>query len=140
MGIGDHFAAGMRYGPAATKRDLVGDCPGGYRSPPRLGPGLLEIVYHACLSYELRERGLAVETELVLPIRYKSVLFDIGYRIDLLVESEIIAELKSVEAALPVHYAQLLSYLRLADKRFGLFMNFNVPVLIKGLKRVVNNF
>jgi GxxExxY protein len=94
-----------------------------------LGPGLLESVYRSCLCYELRERGLAVATELVLPIHYKSAVFDIGYRIDLLVGREIIVELKSVETVLAVHYAQLLSYLRLADKRLGLFINFNVPVL-----------
>jgi GxxExxY protein len=103
-----------------------------------LGPGLLERVYHTCFCYELRERGLSIVTELVLPIHYKNVVFDIGYRIDVLVEGEIIVELKSVETALPVHYAQLLSYLRLADKRLGLFINFNVPVLVKGIKRIAN--
>jgi GxxExxY protein len=85
-----------------------------------------------------RERGLNIVTELVLPINYKNVVFDIGYRIDVLVEGEIVVELKSVETVLPVHYAQLLSYLRLADKRLGLFINFNVPVLVKGIKRIAN--
>jgi GxxExxY protein len=105
-----------------------------------LGPGLLERVYQVCLSYELRQRGLTIVTERVLPIYYKSVVFDVGYRIDMLVEDEVIVELKSVETVLPVHYAQLLSYLRLADKRWGLFVNFSVPILVKGLKRIVNKF
>lgn len=77
-------------------------------------------------------------SERVLPIHHKAVEFDIGYRIDVLVEDQIILELKSVETVLPVHYAQLLSYLRLADKRLGLLINFNVPVLVKGVKRIAN--
>ena len=105
-----------------------------------LGPGLLESVYQTCLCYELRERGLTVLTEQTLPIRYKKLVLNAAYRIDLLVEDSVVVELKAVEAALPVHHAQLLSYLRLADKRLGLFINFNVPVLVKGIKRVVNRF
>ena len=103
-----------------------------------LGPGLLERVYHACLCYELRQRGLNIVSEVVLPIHCKNAIFDIDYRIDILVEGEIIVEVKSVETALAVHYAQLLSYLRLADKRLGIFLNFNVPVMVKGVKRIVN--
>jgi GxxExxY protein len=99
---------------------------------------LLERVYHACFCYELRQRGLNIRTEVIVPVRYKDMAFDINYRIDVLVEDEIIVELKSVETALPVHYAQLLSYLRLTDKRLGLFINFNVPVAVKGIKRIVN--
>ena len=105
-----------------------------------LGPGLLERVYQVCLSHELRQRGLTIVTERMLPIYYKNVVLDVGYRIDMLVEDEIIVELKSIETVLPVHYAQLLSYVRLADKRLGLFINFNVPILVKGLKRIVNKF
>ena len=104
-----------------------------------IGPGLLESVYKACLRYELRERGLANVAEQVLPIRYKRLVLDGEYRIDFLVEDAVIVELKAVEAVLPVHYAQLLSYLRLADKRLGLLINFNVPVLVKGIRRIVNN-
>jgi GxxExxY protein len=76
--------------------------------------------------------------EQCIPVHYKNAILDSTYRIDLLVEDAIIIELKSVETVLPVHYAQLLSYLRLADKRLGLFINFNVPVLVRGLKRIVN--
>jgi len=104
-----------------------------------IGPGLLESVYKACLRYELRERGLANVAEQVLPIRYKKLVLDGEYRIDFLVEDAVIVELKAVEAVLPVHHAQLLSYLRLADKRLGLLINFNVPVLVKGIRRIVNN-
>jgi GxxExxY protein len=105
-----------------------------------VGPGLLESVYKACLRYELHERQLTQVSEQILPIRYKKLILDGEYRIDFLVEDSVIVELKSVEAVLPVHYAQLLSYLRLADKRLGLLINFNVPVLSKGIKRIVNNF
>ena len=103
-----------------------------------LGPGLLERIYLVCLCYELRNRGLTVVAQRVLPIHYKEMVFDLGYRIDVLVEDEIILELKAVEMVLPVHYAQLLSYLRLANKRLGLLINFNVPVLVKGIKRIAN--
>jgi GxxExxY protein len=103
-----------------------------------LGAGLLESVYGRCLAYELLERGHTVRTDYLLPIRYKRAALDGMYKIDLLVDDELIVELKAVEIVLPVHYAQLLTYLRLADKRLGLFINFNVPVLIKGVKRVVN--
>jgi GxxExxY protein len=103
-----------------------------------LGPGLLERIYLVCLCYELRGRGLTVVAQRVLPIHYKEFTFDLGYRIDVLVEDEIIVELKAVETVQPVHYAQLLSYLRLSDKRLGLLINFNVPVLVKGIKRIAN--
>lgn len=103
-----------------------------------LGPGLLESIYRSCLSYEIRARGLVVVTEQIIPVRYKNVVLDGGYRLDLLVEDAVVVELKCVETVLPVHYAQLLSYLRLADKRLRLFINFHVPVLVKGIKRVVN--
>ena len=84
------------------------------------------------------ERGHTVRSDYLLPIRYKKAALDGIYKIDLLVDDEVIVELKAAETVLPVHYAQLLTYLRLADKRLGLFINFNVPVLIKGVKRVVN--
>jgi len=103
-----------------------------------LGPGLLESVYCAALAYELRQRGFHVETEVSLPVRYKGVQFDLGYRIDLVVEDLVIVELKSVEALAPVHSKQLLTYLRLADKRLGLLINFNVEYLKDGFKRIAN--
>ena len=107
----------------------------------QIGPGLLESAYHrACMIHELRERGLTVVAEHVIPVRYKGLVLDGGYRIDLLVQNEILVELKSVEVVLPVHQAQLLSYLRLTGKSVGLLINFNVPRLVDGVKRIVNKF
>jgi GxxExxY protein len=107
----------------------------------KLGPGLLESVYRTCLVYELRKAGLHVSAEQLVPICYDGKLqLDNGYRLDLLVADEIIVELKAVEQILPVHLAQLLSYLRLTDKRLGLLLNFNATRLTQGLRRVVNNF
>ena len=105
-----------------------------------LGPGLLESAYQSCLVYELRQRGLRVEQQKPLPVIYKEVKLDCGYRLDLVVEDEIIVEVKAVESLLPIHEAQLLSYLRLAHKKVGLLINFHVPVLKNGLKRIVNEF
>jgi GxxExxY protein len=105
-----------------------------------LGPGLLESVYRSCMIYELRERGLSVAAERFVAVQYKELVLDGSYRIDLLVEGEIIVELKSVETVLLVHHAQLLSYLRLTKKRLGLLINFNVPVLVKGVKRIMNGY
>jgi len=105
-----------------------------------LGPGLLESAYESCLVYELRQLGLNVEEQRALPIVYKGVRLDCGYRLDLVVEDQIIVEIKAVESLLPIHEAQLLSYLRLAGKCVGLLMNFHVSVLKNGLKRVVNEF
>lgn len=106
----------------------------------KLGPGLLENVYQTCTAYYLRKAGQVVLTEQKLPIRYGDVQIDAGYRIDLLVNDAVIVEVKSVEQLLPVHHAQVLSYLRLSQKRLGLLINFNVPRLLSGLKRIVNNF
>jgi GxxExxY protein len=103
-----------------------------------LGPGLLESVYRACLVYELRQRSLDVLAEQIVPICYKDVTIEGWYRLDLLVEDEVLVEIKSVDVVLAVHHAQLLSYLRLTKKPLGLFINFNVPVLVKGVKRMMN--
>jgi GxxExxY protein len=105
-----------------------------------LGPGLLESTYRTCLVYELRERGLNVVTEQVIPIRYKTLVLDGRYRIDLIVEDTVIVELKSVETVLPVHHAQVLSYLRHMKKPLGLLMNFNVAVLSAGVDRIKNGY
>lgn len=105
-----------------------------------LGPGLLETTYEACLVYELSQRGLYVEQQKPLPIIYKEVQLDIGYRIDLLVNGGVVVELKAVEQLLPIHEAQLLSYLKLSGCAVGLLINFNVPVLKQGIRRLVNNF
>lgn len=103
-----------------------------------MGPGLLEAVYHHCMLSELRSRGIRVDTLVTVPLYYDGKLLDKEYIIDLLVEEEIILELKSVEGLLPVHEAQLISYLRLADRRLGFLINFNVPLLKDGFRRFVN--
>ncbi len=103
-----------------------------------LGPGLLESVYEAALAYELSLRGIAFERQKEQPIRYKGILIEVGYRMDLLVESEVVVELKAIEALLPIHEAQLITYLKLADKRVGLLINFNVPLLKQGIVRLAN--
>ncbi|MGH7202113.1 MAG: GxxExxY protein [Planctomycetaceae bacterium] len=105
-----------------------------------LGPGLLESAYEACLAYELRSRGLHVATQVELPVVYEGVRLDVGYRIDLLIEGSVIVEVKSVDSLAAIHSAQLLSYLKLSDKRLGLLINFNVTRLKDGLKRLVNDF
>jgi len=103
-----------------------------------LGPGLLESAYEACLAYELRKRGITVEQQVALPVLYDGVTLDLGYRIDLLVEDEVIVELKSVAKVLAIYEAQLLSYLRLSGRRLGLLLNFNVLHMRDGIKRMVN--
>ncbi|MBI2682249.1 MAG: GxxExxY protein [Acidobacteriales bacterium] len=103
-----------------------------------LGPGLLESAYHGCLLHELRSRGLQVESEVVLPVHYHGAKIELGYRLDLLVEGEIILELKSIESLLPIHTAQLISYLRLSGRKLGFLMNFNVLHMKDGIKRIVN--
>lgn len=103
-----------------------------------LGPGLLESAYEACLVHELIQCGLRVERQRELPVIYKGVRVDCGYRIDVLVEEQVILELKSVEALEPIHEAQLISYLKLSGLHVGLLINFNVTQLVKGLKRIVH--
>jgi GxxExxY protein len=104
-----------------------------------LGPGLLESAYETCLAYELQERGLLVRTQVALPVVYKTITMDVAYRIDLLVEEFIIVELKTVSKLLPIHEAQLLTYLKLSGHRIGLLLNFHVPLMREGIKRMVNN-
>jgi GxxExxY protein len=103
-----------------------------------LGPGLLESAYEACLSYELHKRGLVVESQIVLPIFYDGNIIDAGYRIDMLVERQVIVELKAIERLIPVHEAQIISYLKLSGKKIGLLINFNVLTLKDGIKRLVS--
>ncbi len=105
-----------------------------------LGPGLLESVYETALSYDLRAEGLDVKTQVPMPLVYKEVKQDIGYRLDLLVENKVIVEIKSVENLAPVHFAQTLTYLKLSEKRLALLINFNTKVLKDGIHRIVNNF
>ena len=103
-----------------------------------LGPGLLESAYEACLAYELIQRGFKVERQKELPVKYRNVTLDCGYRMDLLVEDKVVVEVKAIEPLHPVHKAQLLSYLRLWGHKVGLLINFNVTVLKTGIRRVVN--
>jgi GxxExxY protein len=107
-----------------------------YKVHTKLGPGLLESAYRTCLAYELRKKGLKVEEEKPLPIIYEEIELECGYRLDLLVENEVIVELKTVNAFNDVHLAQLLTYLRFSDKRIGLLLNFYVKSLKDGIKRV----
>ncbi len=106
----------------------------------RLGPGLLESIYLACLVYELGERGSKFVAQQLIPVRYKNLVLEGAYRIDLLVEDAVIVELKCVETVLPVHLAQVRTYLQVTEKRVGLLINFNVDYLMKGVKRVVLKF
>lgn len=104
-----------------------------------LGPGLLESIYEHCMLKELRNRGIRCQHQHPLPVRYKGELLDCEYRLDLLVDNTVVVELKTVKKLEPIHDAQLLTYLRLSDYRLGLLINFNVPVLKYGIKRIVNN-
>jgi GxxExxY protein len=105
-----------------------------------LGPGLLESAYEACLEYELLERGFGVERQKELPVQYRGIRVDCGYRIDLRIDGKVILELKAVDKLLPIHEAQLLSYLKLTGCKLGLLINFHVSVLKEGLKRLVLDF
>ncbi len=105
-----------------------------------LGPGLLESSYEECLAREFELRGINFERQKPLPIIYKDLKLECGYRLDFLVENQIIVELKSVDEINPIYLAQVLTYLRLLDKQVGLLINFNVPVLKDGIKRIVNNY
>lgn len=104
----------------------------------RLGPGLLESAYEACLVYELQKRGRRALSQVGLPVIYDEVKLDIGYRIDILVEDAVIIELKAVEKVIPLHEAQLISYLKLSGKKVGLLLNFNVTRLKDGITRLAN--
>lgn len=103
-----------------------------------LGPGLLESVYQATLSFELERRGLSVEQQVGLPVFYEGLKLDLGFRVDLVVSEKVIIEIKSVAALASIHRKQLLTYLRLMDKRLGLLINFNVELMKNGIQRVVN--
>ena len=103
-----------------------------------LGPGLLESAYEECLYYELQKYGLFVEKQKALPLIYEDVKLDVGYRIDLLVESKLVIEIKSVEALNDLHLAQILTYLKLSNCKLGLLINFNTVLFKNGVKRVIN--
>jgi GxxExxY protein len=110
-----------------------------YKIHTTTGPGLLESAYEAMLSYELKKRGLSVVSQQPVPVVYEEVKLEVGYRADLIVENKVIIELKSVEKIAPVHKKQLLTYLKLADKRLGLLINFGEMFIKTGITRIVNN-
>ena len=105
-----------------------------------LGPGLLESAYEACLAYELIRRGLKVERQKEIPLHYHEVILDCGYRMDLLVQETVVVEVKAQDRLLPIHEAQLMSYLKLSGCKVGLLINFNVKILTSGVKRIVNGY
>lgn len=105
-----------------------------------LGPGLLESTYETCLAYELKEMGFDVKQQQPLPVVYKDIKLNAGYRIDLLIENKVIVEVKSVEALADIHTAQLLTYLKLKDIKLGLLINFNEVLLKNGIKRILNGY
>lgn len=105
-----------------------------------VGPGLLESVYEEILFYELTHRGIKVERQVAIPVVYKDIKLNIGFKADLIVESKVIVEIKSVDELAPVHSKQLLTYLKLANKKVGLLINFNQELLKDGIKRIVNKF
>jgi GxxExxY protein len=109
-----------------------------FKTHTTLGPGLLESVYETVMSYELQKRGLRVRRQQAIPVVYEDVRMDLGFRADLIIGSKVVVEIKSVEALAPVHKKQLLTYLRLMDKRLGLLINFNVELIKHGISRVVN--
>jgi GxxExxY protein len=104
-----------------------------------LGPGLLESSYQSCLAYELHSKGLSVEKEVSLPLIYKNIKLDCGYRLDLWIEGRVILEIKAVDMLNDVHLAQILTYLKLTDNKLGYLLNFNVTRIKRGIRRVVNN-
>ena len=118
-------------------REIIGAA---MRIHSALGPGLLESAYRVCLARELHFRCLKCQAEVALPVTYQGVVVDAGYRIDLLVEDTVIVEIKAASRTAPVHESQLLSYLRLSGKTVGLLINFHVPHLRDGIKRLVNNY
>ena len=104
----------------------------------RLGPGMLESAYESCIEYELGKRSLTVKKQVPVPLRYDDLVLDMGFRLDLIVENAVVIELKSVQQLLPIHVAQLLSYLRAGDYRLGFLLNFNTVHMRDGIRRVVN--
>jgi GxxExxY protein len=102
-----------------------------------LGPGLLESVYEQCLIHELQTRGLRVERQVILPVLYRDIRIDAGFRMDALVDDLVVVEIKAVERIMPIHEAQLLTYLKLSRKRLGLLINFNIPLIKDGIRRLI---
>lgn len=118
----------------AVATEVVDSCISVHRE---LGAGLLEAVYQACLTHELRERGLRVECEVALPVKYRGTILDTGYRVDMLIDDLVIVENKSLQTVLPIHEAQLLTYLKLSRRTVGFLINWNVMLIRDGIKRMV---
>ncbi len=106
----------------------------------RLGPGLLENSYEVCLAYELRRHGLHIQTQVALPVVYRDVKLEVGYRIDILVENKVIVEVKAVDELADIHTAQILTYLKLRGLKLGLLINFNGVRVVDGIKRIINGY
>ena len=106
----------------------------------QLGPGLLESTYEVCLGHELRLMGLEIKQQISLPVVYKNIKLNAGYRIDMIVENKLVVEIKSVDVLAPIHTAQLLTYLKLKDLKLGLLINFNEVKVVDGIKRVINGY
>jgi len=122
-----------KKGSDPLTREIIGAAIEVHRA---LGPGLLESAYENCLIYELRLRKLRIGHQQSMPVRYKNVILDCGYRADVVVEEKVIVEIKSVSSIVPIHEAQLLSYLKLSNCKIGLLINFNVSVLVNGIRRL----
>ncbi len=129
----------MKHAPIPSEAERIGKSvvDAAYTVHTELGPGLLENVYEVCFCHELSKRRLSYRRQVVLPITYDGITFDEGLRLDVLVEEQVICELKAVEKMHPVYTAQLLTYLKLTGKRLGYLINFNVPLIRQGIKRVV---
>lgn len=127
------------FEPISEKENAIGKyvVDAAYRVHSNLGAGLLESVYEVCFCHELSKRGLCICRQVVVPIFYDGLQFDEGLRLDVLVEDLVVCELKAVEAILPVHMAQLMTQLKLTGKRLGYLINFNVPIIKSGIKRIV---
>ena len=108
-----------------------------YKIHRTFGPGLLESAYEACMVFEVKKRGFKAESQVPVPLIYEGIKLDVGFRIDLLVEVKLIVELKAVEALLPIHEAQVITYLKVTQRRLGLLLNFNVPLIKDGIQRVI---
>jgi GxxExxY protein len=106
----------------------------------KYGPGLFESTYEACLEYELLKNGLKVEKQLSLPLKYEDLMIENAYRIDLLIEDKLIVEVKTVSELSEIHFSQILTYLKLSDRKLGLLINFNVPLFKDGVRRVSNGY
>ncbi len=123
--------------PSETERVAKVVVNAAFQVHKELGPGLLESVYEACLLCELKGHRMQVETQVAIPVVYKEMRLDVGLRLDMLVEKQVLVELKAVEAMIPLFDAQLLSYLKLTKQRLGLLINFNVPLIKHGIKRII---